>query len=125
MQRLSRWFPFLRWPRPDAALLRGEVTAALTVAVIMIPQSVAYAGLAGMPLITGLYATFLPMLAAVLFSASTRLSVGPSALSSVLVGASLIGLAEPGSGQWVMLAVWLALLSGMMQLAVGATNAAW
>ncbi|HZY17617.1 MAG TPA: SulP family inorganic anion transporter [Ramlibacter sp.] len=125
MSSLSRWLPFLRWPRPDAALLRGEVAAALTVAVVMIPQSVAYAGLAGMPLVTGLYATFLPMLAAVLFSSSTRLSVGPSALSSVLVGASLVGMAPPGSAQWVALAVWLALLSGLMQLAVGAGGAAW
>ena len=83
MSKFSRWFPFLRWPRPTQALLRGEAMAALTVAVVMIPQSVAYAGLAGMPLVTGLYATFLPMLFAVLFSASTRLSVGPSALSSV------------------------------------------
>ena len=115
---MSRWLPFLDWPRPDAALLRGEMVAALTVAVVMIPQSVAYAGLAGMPLVTGLYATFLPMLAAVLFSRSTRLSVGPSALSSVLVGASLVGMAEPGSAQWVALAVWLALLAGMMLLAV-------
>lgn len=125
MPRLSHWFPFLRWPRPTAALLRGEIAAALTVAVVMVPQSVAYAGLAGMPLVTGLYATFLPMLAAVLFSSSTRLSVGPSALSSVLVGASLLGLAEPASGQWVALAVWLALLSGAMQLAVGASGSAW
>ncbi|AEG94210.1 SulP family inorganic anion transporter [Ramlibacter tataouinensis] len=123
--KLSRWLPFLNWPRPDAALLRGEVAAALTVAVVMIPQSVAYAGLAGMPLVTGLYATFLPALLAVLFSSSTRLSVGPSALSSVLVGASLVGLAEPGSAQWVALAVWLALLAGMLQLAVGASGAAW
>jgi SulP family sulfate permease len=122
---LTRWLPFLRWPRPDAKLLRGEVVAALTVAVVMIPQSVAYAGLAGMPLVTGLYATFLPMLAAVLFSSSTRLSVGPSALSSVLVGASLVGLAAPGSGQWVLLAVWLALLAGAMQVAVGASGSAW
>src|SRR3954466_5677978 len=125
MSRMSRWLPFLRWPRPDAALLRGEIAAAVTVAVVMVPQPVASAGLAGMPLVTGLYATFLPMLVAVLFSSSTRLSVGPSALSSVLVGASLLGLAEPQSAQWVTLAVWLALLSGMMQLAVGATNAAW
>ena len=102
-----RWLPFLRWPRPDAALLRNEAGAALTVALVMIPQSVAYAGLAGMPLITGLYATFLPALVAVLFSSSTRLSVGPSALSSVLVGASLVGMAQPASAQWVVLAVWL------------------
>src|SRR3954453_6095906 len=125
MRRLSRWLPFLDWPRLNATLLRSESSAAVTVALVMIPQSVAYAGLAGMPLITGLYATFLPALFAVLFSASTRLSVGPSALTSVLVGASLIGLAEPASSQWIMLAVWLALLSGGIQLALGATDAAW
>jgi SulP family sulfate permease len=125
MSKLSRWFPFLHWPRPDAKLLRGEAIAALTVAVVMIPQSVAYAGLAGMPLVTGLYATFLPALVAVLFSASTRLSVGPSALSSVLVGASLVGMAAPGSASWVALAVWLALLAGLLQLVVGLTRSAW
>ncbi|HSV80465.1 MAG TPA: SulP family inorganic anion transporter [Ramlibacter sp.] len=125
MSRLSRWFPFLHWPRPTGVLLRGEAGAALTVAVVMIPQSVAYAGLAGMPLVTGLYATFLPALAAVLFSASTRLSVGPSALSSVLVGASMIGMAQPGSASWVNLAVWLALMAGLLQLAVGGFRAAW
>jgi SulP family sulfate permease len=125
MSKLLRWFPFLSWPRPDARLLRGEAIAALTVAVVMIPQSVAYAGLAGMPLVTGLYATFLPALVAVLFSASTRLSVGPSALTSVLVGASLVGMAAPGSASWVALAVWLALLAGLLQLVVGLTRSAW
>ena len=125
MSKLSRAFPFLDWPRPDATLLRGEMIAALTVAVVMVPQSVAYAGLAGMPLVTGLYATFLPMLAAARFSRSTRLAVGPSALSSVLVGAALVGMAEPGTAQWVGLAVWLALLAGLMQIGVGATGSAW
>jgi SulP family sulfate permease len=125
MRSLSRRLPFLRWPRPDGPLLRNEAVAALTVAVVMIPQSVAYAGLAGMPLVTGLYATFLPALVAVLFSASTRLSVGPSALSAVLVGASLTGMAQPGSAQWVLLAVWLALLAGITQVAVGGLGAAW
>ena len=72
MPKLSRWLPFLHWPRPDARLLRGETIAAITVAVVMIPQSVAYAGLAGMPLVAGLYAAFLPLLLSVLFSASTR-----------------------------------------------------
>ncbi|MDB5957400.1 SulP family inorganic anion transporter [Ramlibacter sp.] len=122
---LSRWFPFLNWPRPERNLLHAEAIAAVTVAVVMIPQSVAYAGLAGMPLVTGLYATFLPMLVAVLFSASTRLSVGPSALSSVLVGASLVGMAQPASASWVALAVWLALLAGALQLLVGLTRSAW
>jgi len=123
--RLRQHLPFLRWPRPDAALLKGEIAASLTVAVVMIPQSVAYASLAGMPLVTGLYATFLPMLLAVMFSSSTRLSVGPSALTSVLVGASLAGMAEPTSAQWIALAVWLALLSGLIQFALGAGGGAW
>lgn len=125
MSKLRRWLPFLSWPRPGAALLRNEVLAGLTVALVMVPQSVAYAGLAGMPLITGLYAALLPPLVAVLFGSSTRLSVGPAALTCVLVYASLTGLAEPGSPEWVMLAVWLSLLSGLLQLALGAGGFAW
>jgi SulP family sulfate permease len=125
MEKYARWLPFRKWPRLTLPLARNEAAAALTVALVMIPQSVAYAGLAGMPLIAGLYATFLPPLVSVLFSASTRLSVGPSALSSVLVGASLAGLAAPASPDWVMLAVWLALISGAIQLVLGAMQAAW
>jgi sulfate permease, SulP family len=125
MTALSRWLPFLKWPRPDAALLRGEVIAGLTVALIMVPQGVAYAGLAGMPLITGLYAALLPPLVAVLFGSSTRLSVGPAALTCVLTAASLASLAEPGSSEWVALAVWLALLSGVIQLVLGLGGFAW
>ena len=125
MQPIARWLPFLRWPRLTPALARNEATAAVTVALVMVPQSVAYATLAGMPLIAGLYASFLPPLFAVLFSSSTRLSVGPSALSSVLVGASLAGLAMPATPEWVMLAVWLALVAGGVQLALGAMQASW
>lgn len=115
----------MRWQRPSGALLRGEIIAGLTVAMVIIPQSVAYAALAGMPLVTGVYAAFIPALVAVLWSASPRLSVGPTALTSLLVAASLHGLAEPGSSGWVMLAVWLALLSGGMQLALGAGKFGW
>ncbi len=125
MLDVKKYFPFLSWPRPDAALLRGELSAGLTVALVMVPQSVAYAGLAGMPLITGLYAALLPAVVAVLFGSSTRLSVGPAALTCVLIAASLNGLAEPGSAQWVNLAVWLAVLSGLMQLALGALSLGW
>ncbi len=125
MNALSRWLPFLNWPRPSPALLRNEFMAGLTVALVMVPQCVAYAGLAGMPLVTGLYAGLLPPLLAVLFGSSTRLSVGPAALACVLIGASLTGLAEPGSAQWVGLAVWLSLMSGVIQLAMGAGGFAW
>lgn len=123
--RIARLLPFLHWPRPTAALLRGEALAGLTVGLMIIPQGVAYAQLAGMPLITGIYAAMLPALVAVLFSASERLSVGPTALTSLLMYASLAPLATPGSPQWVALAVWLALLSGLLQVVLGAARFGW
>lgn len=120
-----RFFPFLSWRRPDRATLQGEALAGLTVGMMVIPQGVAYAALAGMPLVTGIYASLLPALVAVLFSASTRLSVGPTALSCLLIGASLSGMAEPGSTQWVNLAVWLSLLSGVLQVVLGLARFGW
>ncbi len=125
MTRLVRWLPFLDWPRPDRALLLNEASAGITVALMVIPQGVAYAALAGMPLITGVYAALFPALIAVLFSSSARLSVGPTALTSLLVGASLAPLAIPGSREWVALAVWLTLLSGAMQLVLGIGRFGW
>jgi SulP family sulfate permease len=123
--QLVRWLPFLSWPRPDRALLVNEASAGVTVALMVIPQGVAYAALAGMPLIAGIYAALFPALIAVLFSSSARLSVGPTALTSLLVGASLAPLAIPGSREWVSLAVWLTLLSGLMQLALGVGRFGW
>ncbi|MBS0467207.1 MAG: SulP family inorganic anion transporter, partial [Proteobacteria bacterium] len=122
---LHRWFPFLTWPRPSAELLRGEFWAGMTVGLMLLPQGVAYAALAGMPLVTGIYASLVPALVAVLWSSSTRLGVGPTALTSLLIGASLTGLAEPGSAQWVALAVWMALLSGLLQLTLGVVRFGW
>lgn len=125
MLRLESIFPFLNWPRPTLGLLRSEAIASLTVGLMAIPQGVAYAALAGMPLVTGVYASLLPTLVATLWSGSTRLSVGPTALTCLLVTASLTGLAQPGSAQWVDLAVWLALLSGALQVGLGAVRAGW
>ncbi len=122
---LTRWFPFLSWPRPDRALIKGEFWAGMTVGLMLVPQGVAYAALAGMPLVTGIYASLIPALVAVLFSASTRLGVGPTALTSLLIGASLTGLAEPGSAQWVAMAAWIALLSGLLQLVMGMARFGW
>ena len=124
-ERLAHWLPFLAWPRPDRPLLVNEALAGITVALMVIPQGVAYASLAGMPLATGIYAALWPALVAVLFSSSARLSVGPTALSSILIGAALAPLAVPGSREWVSLAVWLALLSGLMQVVLGAARFGW
>lgn len=125
MRSRTRHFPFLSWQRPTGALWRSELFAGISVGLMVIPQGVAYAALAGMPLITGIYASMVPALVAVLFSASTRLSVGPTALTATLVAASLSGLAEPGSAQWVNWAVWLSLLTGGLQLLLGFARFGW
>jgi len=123
--KLLKLFPFLAWPRLTLPLLKGELSAGVTVGLMIIPQAVAYAAVAGMPLVTGIYAALLPALVAAMWSASSRLSVGPTALTALMVGSALTGLAQPGSAEWVNLAVWLALLTGMAQLLLGFARFGW
>jgi sulfate permease, SulP family len=123
--KLRRYFPFLAWPRLTFPLVKGEISAGVTVGLMMIPQCVAYAAVAGMPLVTGIYASLLPALVATMWSASSRLSVGPTALTALMVGSALTGLALPGSAEWVNLAVWLALLTGLAQLLLGFARFGW
>ncbi len=125
MKPLKAWLPFLNWPRLSPELFRQEWSAGFSVALLMVPQSVAYAALAGMPLVTGLYAALLPALVGVMWGGSTRLSIGPSALTCVLISASLTGMAAPASAHWVTLAIWLALLSGSLQLMMGVLRYGW
>ena len=125
MKSSSRWLPFLRWPRPTRELMRADLVAGITVALVMVPQAVAYAALAQMPLVTGLYASLLPAVVGVMFGSSQRISVGPTALTCVLIAASLHGLADPASPEWVDLAVWLAWLSGLLQLLLGLGGYGW
>lgn len=123
--QLKQWFPFLAWPRLTPALARNEMLAGVTIGLMLLPQGVAYAALAGMPLVTGIYAALLPSLVAVLWGASPRLGVGPTALTSLLIGASLAGMAEQGSAQWVTLAAWMAIMAGVMQWLLGALRSGW
>ncbi len=125
MRSSQHFLPFLKWPQPSRELLQSEAFAGLSVGLMVIPQGVAYAALAGMPLITGIYASLLPALIAVLFSASTRLSVGPTALTSILIAASLNGMATPGSAEWVNLTVWLSLMTGALQIVFGFARFGW
>ena len=122
---ITRYFPFLAWPRPTWTLLRQELPAGVTISLMLLPQGVAYAALAGMPLVAGIYASLLPALVAVLWSSSPRLGVGPTALTSLLIAASLSSMAEPGTAQWVTLAAWLALMAGVVQWALGALRGGW
>jgi SulP family sulfate permease len=125
LAKFQRFFPFLAWPKLTLPLLKGELSAGVTVGLMMIPQAVAYAAVAGMPLVTGIYAALLPALVAAMWSSSARLSVGPTALTALMVGSALTGLAQPGSVEWVNLAVWLALLTGLAQMLLGFARFGW
>ena len=125
MKPLSTWLPFLNWPKLTPELFKGEVSAGFIVALLMVPQSVAYAALAGMPLVTGLYAALIPAMVGVMWGGTLRLSTGPTALTCVLISATLSGLAEPGSQLWVDMAIWLALMAGCLQLLMGAFKNGW
>ncbi|MBI2961709.1 MAG: SulP family inorganic anion transporter [Betaproteobacteria bacterium] len=116
---LTRILPFLAWPRPTPESLRADLIAGATVALVGIPQALAYAQLAGIPAYYGLYAALLPCIVGALFGSSAQLSTGPVALTSLLTAASVAPLAQTGSGHYVAYVVVLALLSGALQLAFG------
>ena len=101
------------------ATLRADVIAGITVAMVLVPQSMAYAQLAGMPPYYGLYAAFLPVLIGALWGSSHQLATGPVAMVSLLTGATLARFAAPGSDQFITLAIALALIVGVMELALG------
>ncbi|UJX42664.1 STAS domain-containing protein [Desulfovibrio sp. JY] len=117
---LLRIFPFLGWFKGyDMAAFRADAIAGLTVALVLIPQSMAYAQLAGMPPYYGLYASFLPPLVAALFGSSRQLATGPVAVVSLMTSASLAPLATAGSEGYIAYAILLALLVGIFQFSLG------
>ena len=99
--------------------LRADAIAGITVALLAIPQSLAYAQLAGVPAYYGLYAALIPAAIGALFGSSRILSTGPVAMTSLLTAASIAPLAIAGSEQYVSLAILLALLSGVFQVVFG------
>lgn len=115
----KKLFPFLGWFPLKGASLRADFIAGLTVALVLVPQSMAYAQLAGLPAYYGLYAAFLPVAVAALWGSSHQLGTGPVAVASLLTASSLAPLAATGSDQFVMLAIMLALLVGIVQLSLG------
>jgi SulP family sulfate permease len=112
-------FPFLRWFPYRGATLRADFLAGLTVALVLVPQSMAYAQLAGMPAYYGLYAAFLPVAVAALWGSSNQLGTGPVAVASLLTASALTPLAAPGTESFIALAIMLALLVGLIQLTLG------
>lgn len=116
-QRLARYLPMLAWARHyDRAAATKDSLAALIVTLMLIPQSLAYAMLAGLPPVTGLYASMLPLIAYTLFGTSRTLAVGPVAVVSLMTAATLGPLFAPGSTEYAAAAMLLALLSGAVLL---------
>ena len=117
---LHSLLPFLDWFREyDRDSLKADLSAGLTVALVLIPQSMAYAQLAGLPPHYGLYAAFLPPMVAALFGSSRRLATGPVAVVSIMTAATLEPLATAGSQEYIAAAILLAFLVGLFQLLLG------
>lgn len=114
MTQLPQWLR--QYQRP---WLSGDLTAGLIVTVMLIPQSLAYAMLAGLPPQIGLYASILPLLAYAFFGSSMTLAVGPVAVASLMTASALTPLAAPGSESYIMLAVLMALMSGLILFIAG------
>ena len=118
---VQRALPFLAWigELRDGKVLRADLLAGITVALVLIPQSMAYAQLAGLPAYFGLYAAFLPPMVAALFGSSRQLATGPVAVVSLLTAAALEPIAASGSAGYVAYAIALSLIVGLFQLGLG------
>lgn len=116
---LKNVFPFLNWFPLTRSVLRADFFAGLAVALVLIPQSMAYADLAGLPPWVGLYTAFFPMIIGALWGSSSHLNTGPVATSSLLTATVLLGMNTSGVGELMMTASMLAVLVGIIRLLVG------
>ncbi len=119
--RIKDFLPILDWlPHYKKANLQGDLSAGLTVGVMLIPQGMAYAMIAGLPPIYGLYASTIPLIIYAILGTSRQLAVGPVAMVSLLTAAGIGTLAEGGTETYIMLAIALALFVGVIQFLLGA-----
>ena len=111
----TEWLPELK----DSKVLRADLIAGLSVALVLVPQSMAYAQLAGLPAYYGLYASFLPVMIASLFGSSRQVHTGPVAVVSLLTASALAPYASGDPAQYAAYAIMLALMVGIFQLSLG------
>ena len=117
---IKRLFPILSWlPNYKKAFLASDLSAGFTVGIMLIPQSMAYAMIAGLPPIYGLYAALMPQLIYALMGTSPQLNVGPVAMDSLLVAAGLGALSIVGVETYIAMAIVLALFVGCLQIVLG------
>lgn len=120
MTSLAKYFPILEWGRAyGRSTLTSDLVAAVIVTIMLIPQSLAYALLAGLPPQVGLYASIAPLIAYAVFGTSRTLAVGPVAVVSLMTATAAGGVAAQGSPEYVAAALILAAMSGAILLAMG------
>lgn len=117
---LDRYLPIMQWLRTyNRGTLTNDLVAALIVTIMLIPQSLAYALLAGLPAEVGLYASILPLVAYAIFGTSRTLAVGPVAVVSLMTAAAVGNLALSGTAEYLTAAVALAFISGLILIVMG------
>jgi sulfate permease, SulP family len=118
--RLLALLPFLQWwPRVNHVTLRADITAGATGALIVLPQAVAFAAIAGMPPEYGIYAAIIPTVVAALFGSSWHLMAGPTTATSIVIFSTMSAVAIPFTTSYVELVLVMSLLAGVLKLAMG------
>ena len=116
---LLRFFPFIAWFPISSGILRGDIIAGITGALVLVPKAMAYAQLSGLPVYFGLYVALVPAVLGALWGSSRQLATGPVAIISLMTAAAISPLAVPFSEEFIGLALILALLVGIIQLSLG------
>lgn len=120
MKQLQKFVPILEWlPQYNRQQLKGDLFAGMTVGVMLVPQGMAYALIAGLPPVYGLYAALVPQVVYAIFGTSRQLAVGPVAMDSLLVAAGVGMLASEGTATYIQFALLTAALMGLIQLTFG------
>ncbi|NHE58011.1 SulP family inorganic anion transporter [Cyclobacterium plantarum] len=118
---LKKYLPFLQWlPDYNKDYLKGDLSAGITVGIMLIPQGMAYAMLAGLEPIHGLYAVTVPLILYAIFGSSRQLAVGPVAMVSLLTAAGISSLGPSSPAEYLLYALTLAFLVGLIQFIMGA-----
>ena len=120
MKKIKELIPILEWlPNYNSSRLKGDFIAGVTVSIILIPQGIAYALIAGLPPIYGLYCALVPQLVYAIFGSSRQVAIGPVAMDSLIVATGVSTLALAGSDSYIAIAILLAFMVGSIQFLLG------